>query len=45
MINSISKTRTASPIALIFKRTDAIFNKYAPSLKCVTDDYKNAMLF
>ena len=42
MINSIWK---ASPIALIFKRADAAVDKYSPCLKCLTDDYKNVMLF
>ena len=36
---------TTSTTALIFKRTDVGVNKYAPCLKCVTDDYKNVMLF
>ena len=32
---------TASSMSLIFKCADAAVNKYAPCLKCVTDDYKN----
>ena len=40
-----SESTTSPTTALIFKRTDVGVNKYAPCLKCVTDDYKNVMLF
>ena len=44
MINFVAKS-TTSTTALIFKRTDVGVNKYAPCLKCVTDDYKNVYFF
>ena len=40
-----SESTTSPTTALIFKRTDVGANKYAPCLKCVTDDYKYVMLF
>ena len=36
---------TASSIDLLFKRAEAIVHKNALCVKCMTDDYKNLMLF
>ena len=43
MINSVSIAQILP--ALIFKWAYVVVKKYAPCLKCVTNDYKVVMLF